>query len=228
MKYLGGKERIAKQIVEFLESERDFAQLYVEPFMGSGAIFYRMTGPKIGGDLHPDLMLMWQALQNGWTPPTELSEAEYLELKNQTESSPLRAFAGFGCSFGGKWFGGYAREKGRNFAMNAHNSLMKKKDGLHPDWTELRQGHYGWATGIEDAIIYCDIPYRFTTKYMFDFWHDDFYTWARKVSKRNKVFVSEYQMPDDFKCVFEINRNLELKSKDGNQARVERIFTIGE
>lgn len=50
-------------------------------------------------DLNLDLILMWQALQNGWKPPTELSEEEYKALRD-APPSPLRGFAQTQCTFG--------------------------------------------------------------------------------------------------------------------------------
>ena len=36
------------------------------------------------------------------------STKDYIELK-KTRQLMLTGFVGFGCSFGGKWFGGYAK-----------------------------------------------------------------------------------------------------------------------
>ena len=45
------------------------------------------------------------------------------------------SFVGFGCSFAGKWFGGYARSNDkRNYAKMAKNSLNKKIINLY-NWS---------------------------------------------------------------------------------------------
>ena len=50
-----------------------------------------------------------------------------------------------------------------------------------------------------DSVIYCDPPYKDTNTYLDDFNHDKFYQWLRKCREKNQqVFISEYQMPDDF------------------------------
>jgi DNA adenine methylase len=162
MQYLGGKSRIAKQIAGIIQTIRQKDQLYVEPFIGSCSVFHLTDNPKEGYDNSEDLILLWQAIQNGWIPPVNLSEEEYCNLK---VSSPLalRAFAGFGCSFGGKFFGGYARQPGTgyNFARGTHNSLIRKRKGVlsatieHKDYRELHP---------DNAIIYCDPPYANTTQ----------------------------------------------------------------
>lgn len=53
-------------------------------------------------------------------------------------------------------------------------------------------------------IIYCDPPYKGVKKYSYSIDHDYFWNWCRKqVELGHKVFVSEYQAPEDFVCVWE-------------------------
>ena len=55
---------------------------------------------------------MWQGLQSGWTPPDVITKEEYKYIREHKDENPaLTGFVGFGCSFGGKWFGGLARNK---------------------------------------------------------------------------------------------------------------------
>ena len=57
----------------------------------------------------------------------------------------------------------------------------------------------------EDSIVYCDIPYRNTTQYETskDFDYERFYNWCRENQDKYKIFVSEYSMPNDFKCIWQ-------------------------
>jgi DNA adenine methylase len=75
---------------------------------------------------------MFQKLQAGWIPPTEVSEEEYYSAKDNQENEPwLAGFIGFACSFAGKWWGGYARDgKNGNYALRGHNSILKKMKNL--------------------------------------------------------------------------------------------------
>lgn len=73
MQYFGGKARIGKQIAEYLKSIRKDNQDYVEPFVGGGWVMSLMDGSRYGYDKHPYLISMYEQLQNGWIPPTELS-----------------------------------------------------------------------------------------------------------------------------------------------------------
>ena len=74
----------------------------------------------------------------------------------------------------------------------------------------------------KNSIIYCDIPYKDTSEYRQVFNHDEFYEWARK---QDNIFISEYNMPSDFKCVFEIKLNSTLSATDNSIKRIEKIFT---
>lgn len=75
-----------------------------------------------------------------------------------------------------------------------------------------------------DSVIYCDIPYKDTSKYKgvkgFDYEH--FYTWAE--NQTSPVFISSYQMPTDrFDCIAEWPHRSTLNAKKNN-AVIERIF----
>lgn len=135
MHYFGGKNLIAKHLAKFMESFRQEGQLFVEPFLGGCNILPLMSYPKIGCDLHPQLISLYQHLQHGWTPPDFVSEEQYNEYKALKNSSldPMVGFCGFGVSFAGKYFAGYCRDKkgaseenNGNYAKRAKNSLTQK------------------------------------------------------------------------------------------------------
>src|SRR3954463_779951 len=112
MQYMGGKERVSTDIAEVLAHFGQSCDRYVEPFTGGGSVLYRvapMYDDVLAADIHTDLILMWKAVQNGWVPPAAISREEYTAIKSESPSA-LRGFVGFGCSFGGKWFGGYASD----------------------------------------------------------------------------------------------------------------------
>lgn len=72
----------------------------------------------------------------------------------------------------------------------------------------------------------CDPPYKSSLKYSTSpFPYDEFYDWCSRMSKSNKVFVSEYTMPNDFKCIWtkEIKCTVDKASRTD---RVEKLFTI--
>lgn len=230
MQYLGGKKRVAKQLCEFLNDQiklNDFKS-YFEPFVGSCAIIENINHlNRIGNDINKYLIAMYEALQTGWIPPKEVSEEEYKQIRENKDIAPwLTGFVGIGCSFSGKWFGGYARDKKvvRNYALNAHNTLLKQlpkiKDVL------FISKDYLWYEPM-NSLIYCDPPYANTTTYGIATKFDSVLFWdtMREWSKDNAVFISEYKAPDDFECVLEIETRTDMKNIEGKMIpRIERLW----
>lgn len=73
-----------------------------------------------------------------------------------------------------------------------------------------------------DSVIYCDIPYKNTEKYSIgDFNHNEFYEWARK---QNNIFISEYNMPNDFKIVNEKNIKSILCTASNRKTVTEKLY----
>jgi len=220
---MGGKAKIAPQIASYLESVRQVDQLYIEPFVGAANIIARMSGRRAAYDAHPDLILMWNALQQGWRPPSEVSPELHASLR-RAEPSALRAFVGFGCSFGGKFFGGYARSaKERNFAASAIRSLDRKLATL--DGVTFERCYFQ-ELKPSGALVYCDPPYAGTAGFSVGrFDHVLFWEVIRQWSATNTVIISECQAPDDFEIVKEIIAPCGLRSADGTlKPRVEYLF----
>ena len=87
---------------------------------------------------------------------------------------------------------------------------------------EVHSGDYRAVEIPAGAVVYCDIPYRGTAEYTagtFD--HDAFYEWA--LSRPYPVFVSEYAMPSEFVCVWDIKHRCIL-SGTANNAVTEKLF----
>lgn len=213
MHYMGGKARIARHIGDFLKTLRKPGQIYIEPFCGAGSVMFQMAAEQENNfayDAHKDLILMWLALQRGWKPPRKVSEEEHRRLRHGRHSA-LRGFVGFSCSFGGKFFSGYARAKKspRGFANESANVLEKKMVRLQA--VKFAQGDFG-EIEVDGALIYCDPPYAGTSGFRgvpkFD--HDRFWETVRAWSKKNTVVISEATAPDDFKPVMEIHARQSL------------------
>jgi DNA adenine methylase len=222
MQYLGGKSKIRKQISCFLESVR-FGKEYFEPFVGGAWVLQEMSGYRIASDSNEALIAMYVALQDGWLPPENVSEELYAEYKAKQDcADPLTAFIGIGCSFGGKWFAGYARQKGYNFAAGGRRALQKQLpllSGVHFFAQDYRDWH------PSNNLIYCDPPYKNTTGYKDKFDHEYFWETMREWSKKNTVVISEYQAPQDFACVLEIPTKSTLRNAENKPIQsVERLF----
>ena len=79
----------------------------------------------------------------------------------------------------------------------------------------------------EKAIIYCDPPYQNTAEYKENgFNHLEFWEWCRQKSKFNKIYISEYSAPNDFKKVLEFEQNSTLLGGNNKKQPNECLFTI--
>ena len=203
MQYLGGKSRQAKHIAAILQAARDPGDRYTEPFMGGASVLVRMDGERYASDSHEALITMWWAVQSGWRPPHELSEADWRVLKDANDpADPMTAFAGFGCSFGGGWFKGYGRgSRVGGCPGKSHRSIARKAPAL--DGARITHADYRSTEPV--GVIYCDPPYAGTTQYkgVEPFDGAEFWRYMRAwVDAGAKVFVSEYSAPDDWVCVW--------------------------
>ncbi len=237
MRYLGGKSRIAKRIAPHITNTG--RSHYVEPFVGGLAVLAEVVHAfdgVVAADVHGDLIDMYRAIQQGWVPPSELSEDEYTRLRGEPPS-PLRTFAGFGASFGGKWWGGYARSPSRpsqNYASQTRNSLLKAKQrGCFAATVEfVHKSVFEFDVpadvDLSDFVIYCDPPYAGTTKYAntgkFD--HDAFWTTAKRWSNQGAlVIISEYTAPYGATLIDSFNPQSSLKAASSDRVP-ERLFTL--
>ena len=225
MQYFGGKHRIAEAIAKAMEP---VGSHYVEPFVGGASVLCRVSAPtRFASDSNEALIAMWRALQDGWEPPCCVSEDEYAAAKELSDADPLKAFIGIGCSFAGKWFGGYARgATGRNYASGARNGLLKKIAALENvhffpcDYTE--------ADYRPNCTVYCDPPYSGTTQYgaveAFD-WTKFWETMNFLAERGMRVFVSEYAAPRDWFPVLEMDVKTDIRTTaNGKEARREKLF----
>ena len=211
-----------------MQPEIDRRGAYAEPFVGSAAVTQHVKCPlRQAHDANHAVVTLWQAVSQGWQPPDCLSKAEYDNLRHlQDPLNPMTAFAGIGCSFSGKWFGGFARSENRNYAANARNSILKKAKGL--TGVEWSHGDFASVPLYEGAVVYCDPPYAGTTSYTgtpaFD--HTRFWAWCREAEKDGFcVYVSEYAAPPDFACVWQIETKTDMRMKSGaKDVRIEKLF----
>ena len=223
MRFIGGKARIAKDIAPLILKSNP--QVVTEPFCGALNVSVAMLklNPDLkilASDLHVDLIEMWKAAQDGWVPPKTLTKEEYEALKNSTQS-PLRTFAGYGCSFSGRWWGGYASDSsGRNYCGNAANSIEKIK----PFLKNITFSSHPYQDSETGDVVYCDPPYANTTKpgQKLDFNSELFWNWVQ--NQKVPVFVSEYSSPLPF--VWEKKVKTDMHTKNGQEERTENYSSI--
>jgi DNA adenine methylase len=233
MRYLGGKSKIRKQIANYLKIIRKPNQPYWEPFVGGGWVLMEMSGqPIYASDKNEALIFMWRKLQQGWQPPSTLTEETFNEIRRGGFDAALTAFASIGCAFAGKWGAGYAKEGKRgecNFADVAKRSLANKLAQMDAPFFFVSDFLSGWPPDYE-CLIYCDPPYRGTEKHSITgpFDSDQFWDRVRQLQARgHTVVVSEYQAPSDFICVLEMPYQMCVRSGSGEQEkRIERLFRL--
>ena len=175
-------------------------------------------------------MAMWNALINGnWDPPKTVSELEYKTIKYNQDQYPkyLVGYVGFN-SFGGKWFAGYRRDKEgkRDYWGEHYRNITKQVPKL--EGIILSCKSYLELDIPEESIIYCDPPYAATTKYRDTFNYEIFWDWCRQKSKAgHSVFISEYNAPNDFECIWEKGSKTTFSWHAENlstKESVERLF----
>lgn len=231
MKYMGSKARHAKEILPIILSGRTDGQWYVEPFVGGANVIDKVDGNRIGSDFNPYVIALWKAVSDGWVPPDLVTEEEYAEARRDRVEDARTAFIGFGCSYSGKFFGGYARgddAKGnpRNYCAESKRNILKQAESLRG--VQFHHCSYDDLEIPPNSIIYCDPPYLGTTGYATgSFDHDKFWQWCRdKVSEGHRVYVSEYTAPDDWVSVWEKTVNNTLTKDTGSKKGVEKLFVM--
>lgn len=234
---MGSKARFTKEILPIILKDRKPEQWYVEPFAGGMNAICEVSGNRIANDIHYYLIEMWKELCNGWIPK-KITKEEYSEIRTNQSKYPAYfvGWVGFNCSYSGKWFGGFAddypesrrNKKGilPNYQMEAINNIPKQVEKLKG--VIFQNKPYYELELPSNSIVYCDPPYEGTTKYANDFDHNLFWNWVRNISKQGHiVFVSEYNAPADFECVWQKEAKSSLSANGvigGNKVSVEKLF----
>lgn len=129
--------------------------------------------------------------------PETITEEQYQTIRANKDADPVLAgFVGFGCSFGGKWFGGYARNKGgTNYAAQSKRSLLKDMATL--GGAEIFCGDYKQVPIPPGAVVYADPPYDNTTGYNNEkFNSTEFWQAMRLLADTgHTVYISEQTAP---------------------------------
>jgi DNA adenine methylase len=132
----------------------------------------------------------------------------------------MHGFCKYGCSWGGKPWGGMARDgHGRNYAAQARKALLR--DVLKIAGFAVLN-FLAEKPAPTELLIYCDPPYRGRTSYGTSFDHAAFDALCKRWARYTTVLVSEYKAPGV--CVWERKRSAALRGAENSH--VERLYLI--
>jgi len=244
MKYMGSKNRIAKHILPIMLKYRTEGMTWVEPFVGGANMIDKVGGKRIGADFNEYLIEMWKAIQNGWIPPDYVEENDFHNVRKYMDEMFEKhyiAFVRFGCSFGAEWSrGGFARNvkkdkpnadilnrTSKSYCAQSKRNILKQLPNIKN--VDFIYCNYQDLQIPPKSLIYCDPPYEGTTMYNNDFEHAEFWQWCRdKTNEGHIVFVSEYNAPNDFECVWEgeIRNGMNVADKNVKKHNIEKLFIL--
>lgn len=226
---MGSKNKIAKYILPIILKNRKKEQFYVEPFTGGGNMIDKVSGNRIGGELNKYVAALLSEMSKGWFPEMDkITIEEWNDIKENKDKYPdhLVGYVGTQLSFGSVWFASYSKDSigKRNYFAETKRNIRKQSRKLKG--VDVRCCSYSDLIIPENSIIYCDPPYFGTDKYrgfeQID--HVHFWDWCRnKVTEGHEVFISEFQAPEDFVCVWAMNR-ISQSPQLSNKKLTEKLF----
>jgi DNA adenine methylase len=225
---MGSKSRHAKEILQIILKDRKPDQWYVEPFVGGANVIDKVEGKRLGADINKYVVALLIELSHGWNPPEFVSETAYKEIQSNKDKYEdfLVGYVGFQLSYGAKFFGGYRRDSvgKRDYSKEAYNNVVKQIPNL--EGVIFKNCSYLELSIPENSLIYCDPPFKGTTKYKEEsIDHNQFWQWCREKSlEGHTVYISEYNAPDDFECVWEKKVNSSMTQDTGAKKATEKLF----
>jgi len=234
MRYMGSKRLLAKHILPIMLKDRLFSQTYVEPFVGGANILDKVIGSRLACDASIETILALQYIQNIEnqsdfpTNRNNFSEGDYKQAKIEakTNKTPRNSYIGYALSYAGQYYAGFVKDKinKRDYVNEAYRNALKQSKLIQD--VSLVCCDYSELTIPDNSIVYCDIPYKSTTKYKTqDFDYDKFYSWCLENSRKYKIYISEYSMPKEFLLLWSKEVNSSLTANTGGKKAVEKLFT---
>lgn len=236
MKYMGSKNRISKHIIPIMVDEADKRGIttWVEPFVGGGNSIDKVPDrfKRIGSDANPHAVQALIAIRDMVDIlPETLTEEEYKQIRG-CDPEPIKSWLRFICSYSGRFDEGFARHgnlvKYRKTPLQEGRINAQKQSPLLQG-VQLFTRSYDNCNDYTNCLIYCDPPYKGKTSYRTQpLDHDKFWEWCRGMSEHNIVFVSEYEAPSDFVCVWsgEVKTNFDSKRKSSSYTAIEKLFEV--
>lgn len=220
---------MAKFLVPIIQKYIDDNNIktYIEPMCGGANLIDKIKCDKrIGADINEELiaLLKYAQTDNSLSIAPELCTFEHYaevredrKLETHKYSPEYIALIGYMASYGGR---SIYNERLNNFKEQAPN--LNDIEFMCCDYQNF--------SDYKNCVFYFDPPYKDTKQYSkqsIDY--DSFYDFLRKLSENNIVLISEYNMPDDFKCIWQKERKVLQKSdRVTGEKAVEKLFEIRE
>lgn len=242
MKYMGSKSKVVKYIIPIIEKyiKDNDIKTYVEPFVGGANVIDKIHCEKrIGADINEYLIALYQNKEKVSSLPYVDKEL-YSKVRNAYNRKDYSVYdkwyigaIGFLASYNGRFFdGGYsglrtiANGTQRDYYIEAKKNFLEQIKLLNG--VEFISGTYNLTCGqINNALIYCDPPYRNTKQYRVskNFNSETFWAWCREMSRNNIVLVSEQTAPSDIECIWEqeISRTIKFNS---SKSVTEKLYLV--
>ena len=238
MKYQGSKSRIVGEILPIMLNKMHLGMAFVDAFVGGCSVIQNVPPEykRIANDNNRYLIAMWEKLTTtNWQPPTTIDKPFYDKVRESWHKDDgkyedaLIGWVGYMGSRNGRFFdGGYSghNAKGRDYiSENIRNTSRQIPFLMGVEW---QTGSYECISMPKASLVYYDPPYKGTYGYSTskNFDHDRFYDWARQMKRDgHTVYVSEYQMPGDFCCIWQkqITNSVNLTK---TYKPTERLWTL--
>ena len=238
MKYQGSKARIVDEILPIMLNKMHLGMAFVDAFVGGCSVIQNVPPEykRIANDNNRYLIAMWEKLTTtNWQPPTTIDKPFYDKVRESWHkddgkySDALIGWVGFMGSRNGRFFdGGYSghNAKGRDYiSENIRNTSRQIPFLMSVEW---QTESYESIVMPKASLVYYDPPYKGTYGYSTskNFDHDRFYDWARQMKRDgHTVYISEYDMPGDFSCVWQKQITNSVNLTKTYQA-TERLWTL--
>ena len=238
MRYIGGKAKngLAVRIADIIRSYFPNEIVY-EPFCGGLSCTIELRS-AVAADACKPLIVMYNAIVNGWLPPEIVDESTWLRIRKQNDQEdPMHAFCAIGCTYSGTWWGSYARGTNGNhkptdktYAQSARSSLIKKFTRLwrNGGFPQFVCRDYRETNCVAGNVLYCDPPYLGAEQGYLSKTFDtlSFWEWCWQQACRGMhVFVSEFQSPNGVPCVAEFASKTQMSKT--SKPTTERLYYLG-
>lgn len=241
MKYMGSKAIFVKEILPIILKDRKENQWFADLFCGGCSIVQEVDGKVIANDKNKYLISMFKGLQQNRNRPTKITKDLYNVARDIYNGKEIAfnhimemdefmiGWIGWMASFNGRFFdGGYSEHNvnGRDYISEQIRNTEKQIEKIRH--IKFFSKDYSEFNFTEPCVIYCDIPYENTKQYATskDFNHLKFWEWCRDMTKKgHKVFISEYNAPDDFTCIWQKDVTNSMNTTKTYKP-TEKLFTL--